>query len=153
MKVDAKSKMMFERFLIKNDFHIPEYDGRIISFEIDSIKDSYLENLKVNIDDIDKRVYSIDNLPIENKGRISSYVLFSDYYGELLLNGLYVNKNDTIDLIKLLKYSLEIIRNKYKEYKTIKIKILNYEGVYLFSELTKGANVNNEYELLTYRLI
>jgi hypothetical protein len=79
--------------------------------------------------------------------------LFSDYYGELFLNGVYVSKNDTIDLIKLLKYCIEIIRNKYKEYKTINIKILNYEGVYLFSKLTIGAHVNNEFEMITYRLV
>ena len=188
MRVSKDSKTMFERFLIKNDFHMPEYDGRIISLKIESINNSYLDSLKVDIDDIENRIHILNNLPgelkadyknnirpnidseylieniegdsipglalaLENKGRLSSYVVFSEYKGELFLDSVYVSKNNTIDLIRLLKYCLTIIRDKHKEYKSIKIKTLNYEGYYLFSKLTKGADVNDEYVLVTYRLV
>ena len=186
--IEQKSKLLFEKFLFKNDFHMTEYDGRVMSIDIDSLKDTYLESLVVDIDDISKRIYRMNDLPIElksdyknnirpnveteymlenvkgkyisdlsmaleKKGHISSYVLFSNHYGDLYLNAVYVRKNDTIDLIRLLKYCLAIVRDKYKEYEKIKIRILNYEGYYLFSKLTKGADVNNEFVMVTYKLI
>ncbi|MBQ3546046.1 MAG: GNAT family N-acetyltransferase [Lachnospiraceae bacterium] len=186
--IEQKSKLSFEKFLFKNDFHMTEYDGRIMSFDVDCLKDTYLASLAIDIDDVSKRIHRMDDLPIElkadyknnirpnieteymlenvegkyisdlslaieKKGHISSYILFSDNYEDLYLNAVYVRKNDTIDLIRLLKYCLSIVGDKYKSYKKMKIRILNYEGYYLFFKLIKGAEVNNEFVVVTYRLL
>lgn len=186
VKVDIEQRNVLQRFLIKNSFYIPSYDGFIINTDIKNIEKSYLYQIPSMTGNLEEKLYRMNKLPIELKtdfekniryniepdclpenvlgemipelslavekdGKISSYVIFSEYEGELYLNSAYVNNKNVLELINLLIYTFEMIEVKYIKYDKLKIRTMNYEGFNLFKKLIKGADINHEVVLVTYR--
>lgn len=93
------------------------------------------------------------SIALERNGKIVSYVLFSDLQGELYLNAVYVNTQNATDLIKLLKYCLEIVKQKFCQYKTMKVTLINQEGNHLIDTLIKGAVTKSEIVMITFKTL
>ena len=186
MIVPKDERHIYERFLIKNDFHMPSDDGLFITSEINRLLDTYICKLPYDVNMLENRLYKMSKLPFElkkyfekniknniDKGqlpeyalgeivqdlsfalekdeKISSYVIFSIYENELYLNSAYIDSENVTELIYLLKYCFALISDKYKEYKLLKIKSINYEGYNLFKKLVKGAECSHEVALVTYK--
>ena len=90
---------------------------------------------------------------LEVNAKIVSYVLFSELQDRLYLNAVYVTTQNATDLIRLLRYCLEIVNKEYMHYQTMQVTLINSEGYRLVEAMLKGAKTHCEIVEITFKTI
>ena len=99
-EIPKNIRLPFEKFLYKNNFQIPEYDGSLFIIDIDNMPNTYLYSLPVSSDNFETRLNNINHLSVD---------LNYDYTNNIRPNieSAYLIENINGNIIPELSFALE----------------------------------------------
>lgn len=99
-EIPKENRLSFEKFLFKNDFQIPEYEGSLFIIDIRNIPETYLYSLPVSSDSFEERLHGINHLSTDLK---------YDYNNNIRpkIESSYLIENITGNIIEELSFALE----------------------------------------------
>lgn len=136
---NLEQRSILQRFLIKNNFHIPRYDGFVITADINNISNSYLYNIPSDIDSLKGNLYKMNRLPIELKNDFEKNIRYS-------IDQSYLPENALGEIIPELSLAVE------KEGRIASYIIFSeYENeLYLSAAYVNSNNISDLINLLIY---